>query len=1462
MSLRSLLTLIVGCSALALVAVEPAHGQWLSTKMFFDGGTLGTATDYGVGANWGKAPLATGSANVVPAYQFQERALIGTDGQTHGALLSANVVLGPTNVTANVGGIYLAQRALNTIDGTFLYSEPAPGTMFGRLTITNNRSLTSRTTTTPGIGADGRVMVGVDGRGELILDNGNLTILSTSLQVGGEEYTDPNTGTLHRSLLSLRGDSDLILTGVSPAGFVNLDRDLRIEGPNVTWTQPGRLTLGSTNRYTAVITSPTAHSAMNTTNLAVVNGSINVEFSGAGSSGHAIGETWDLVHGTNGIAGTFNNLVGVNREVPVTGLTTPNPAGTGYRLQTAEGPGEFEKTLQLVYQAYAVLVVNRDTGQIKMTNPHGGHIDIDAYTIRSARGSMTPGSFTGIHGVTPTPPDTGWVFPANNTVNAITEIKTPDFTPPNVNDDSFDLFDDPNMSLGNGFSKTAVAANVANFGNSGEDLIFEYTGPNGDLLQGLVTYEGTKFHNNLVLRVNPTTGNAFLKNDSQETLTFDGYEILSTTSSLNWNTFTGLGGSWEKSPAQTPTAEDSLTNTNPIGSTTLAPGASLAIGDIGAFTTQAQQDGLSMNFILKVGLESAGITPGDFDEDGDVDGEDFLLWQVNPGVGDLADWELNYGTENAPPGPETEFRPGSILFDNTAGLPAAIPVPEPCAALLMLLGMTAVTGRRRRTATECQSQANLVTNQRQLVEVGASTMARRLGVCVALLATMCVVLASAAPAAAVTGGATMTNIRFALPGPVGEKVVAFDPNGVPIPGIIPGWTFGGPGMETFSDPNGPGDSGTEGSGATNPDNELLLSTLDGLVWQTSATPFFPASQLPSTQQYVFSFTAREVFTIGVIDPNDGSFAVAPAGHNRLSGRITYGDARNTLLTFSHILTGTDTAYQIVLPYNSAAVVPAFGQKIGIEFDNTSIEWNTDPNNDDPNNQFTVAHAWNHVDDVILEITGVLNGDLNGNGTIGLDDYAIIRDNQRVAADYLAQGDLVRDGIVDLKDFRAWTLLPGVISSGVLERLAQTPEPTSLALAAMVGAIMLGAGRHGRKITLLIVVCAVLSISSSASAELLLYDPFLLGTDPNNGNPAAGEYNLGSLAVTSEDGGSTGNQAPIVGGDPNFFDPVWKRPNDPVGTGFVQAQGLSFLGAPAAGGSMRADAGPDTRIGRYLKDPWTSATTGTRYISFLANFGGDGTGVGHRMIEFWGEGGTVGDDGSAVLRIGYGGYNGPPNAGNPQIARMFMDQNPGSPASANKPIIDGSPASFAEDAKTHLIVVKLTLSDVNLRDRISLYLNPTDAQEEPVIPSAELVNVNFTLGAIGGMVNFGAYGGNFPAMDELRVATTFTEAMPDLPLKGDCCGDPNGPDPNVPDDFVDIHDYNAIFANLNLTGVQSWQGDVNGDGDVTIADYRIWKDNRTDLGGPLAGGLGNVPEPSAIALSLLGALAFGCARRRK
>ena len=56
------------------------------------------------------------------------------------------------------------------------------------------------------------------------------------------------------------------------------------------------------------------------------------------------------------------------------------------------------------------------------------------------------------------------------------------------------------------------------------------------------------------------------------------------------------------------------------------------------------------------------VMPGDFTQDAQVDGRDFLAWQRNPGVGNLADWQANYGT---------------FITSTTTG------IPEPSAVILV-----------------------------------------------------------------------------------------------------------------------------------------------------------------------------------------------------------------------------------------------------------------------------------------------------------------------------------------------------------------------------------------------------------------------------------------------------------------------------------------------------------------------------------------------------------------------------------------------------------------------------------------------------------------------------------------------------------------------------------------------------------------------------------------------------------
>lgn len=94
----------------------------------------------------------------------------------------------------------------------------------------------------------------------------------------------------------------------------------------------------------------------------------------------------------------------------------------------------------------------------------------------------------------------------------------------------------------------------------------------------------------------------------------------------------------------------------------------IQVDDAGELFLLSKSDGM-----IRYIVEAFG--EGDFNFDGSVDGRDFLAWQRDPSVGDLADWQAAYGTGEA----------------------ALAVVPEPSAALaaILLFGMVAC-GRLRR----------------------------------------------------------------------------------------------------------------------------------------------------------------------------------------------------------------------------------------------------------------------------------------------------------------------------------------------------------------------------------------------------------------------------------------------------------------------------------------------------------------------------------------------------------------------------------------------------------------------------------------------------------------------------------------------------------------------------------------------------------------------------------------------
>jgi hypothetical protein len=219
----------------------------------------------------------------------------------------------------------------------------------------------------------------------------------------------------------------------------------------------------------------------------------------------------------------------------------------------------------------------------------------------------------------------------------------------------------------------------------------------------------------LKIIVNTTTGAVTLANDTGQGLDIDSYEIRSASNSLNpggWsslqeqdfegNGLPGTGNGWEEAGG---VGAHQLIESYLLGDSTIAQGAEVTLGNAFDFDrTGVQQD---LQFFYHLAGGGAFLTAGDvqyispvidadFDNDGDVDGRDFLRWQRGVGLSgsatnaqgdadgdldvdrqDLAAWESRFGTSG-----------------NAAASLSV--VPEPGGVGLVVLTLVALTGHGRR----------------------------------------------------------------------------------------------------------------------------------------------------------------------------------------------------------------------------------------------------------------------------------------------------------------------------------------------------------------------------------------------------------------------------------------------------------------------------------------------------------------------------------------------------------------------------------------------------------------------------------------------------------------------------------------------------------------------------------------------------------------------------------------------
>lgn len=219
----------------------------------------------------------------------------------------------------------------------------------------------------------------------------------------------------------------------------------------------------------------------------------------------------------------------------------------------------------------------------------------------------------------------------------------------------------------------------------------------------------------LTLEVNTVTGELTLKNSTATTFEIDAYTITSTTlaGDLNfagWNSLSdkvplvdpvdgpdadailgnGVGETWDEAPGS---SDKVLAERFLLGSSIFDTDRAISLGN--AFKIGGDTNSLTFQYrnadngaIVSGDITLVSTGPnGDYDNDGDVDGRDFLIWQRGQSPsplssGELAAWRNNYGT-------------GSLA--------AVQAVPEPVLLWLLLPVVIALAPRQREKRTNRSS---------------------------------------------------------------------------------------------------------------------------------------------------------------------------------------------------------------------------------------------------------------------------------------------------------------------------------------------------------------------------------------------------------------------------------------------------------------------------------------------------------------------------------------------------------------------------------------------------------------------------------------------------------------------------------------------------------------------------------------------------------------------------------------
>lgn len=518
--------------------------------------------------------------------------------------------------------------------GTAVISDTPPSP--GGLTVSDGSTLeitgTGSLTTTATNVVDGDITIGAGGTpGTLTVASGGQLSVAGNLALFGNPT----------SLIEIAGSASVTVNGAA-----DFNQPYRVIGPDAT-ISINTLEMEDFGgaEYQPVITAGT-HSVINVASTLTLAGALAADLSGAPSI--TPGTTWNLFEAATvvgGFSSTSDSSGSLARGLTIESQVISNPANAGAT-----------SLVQMVVGQELYLEIGSN-GEATIKGPSETPIAIDGYSISSQSGYLdaSDGAWNSLADQPSSPSLPGDWIEVGSSATQLSELQA--VTTTGVTATS-------SLSLGNPFTPAPVA-----LGQDVKELTFTYYLPSGEAVEGEVYYEDElSVANNLVLVVDPSTGESQIRNASGFIAEIEGYAIKTDEGSLDTAGWNSLFDQSESGWIEVSATGNELSELDANTATTLSSQATLGMGDLFAAAIPedltfeyllAGDSVLTSGLVVFASLEAVNL-PGDFNGDGVVDAADYTVWRDNlsssesvlngngdgSGTVDVADytlWKQNFG---------------------------------------------------------------------------------------------------------------------------------------------------------------------------------------------------------------------------------------------------------------------------------------------------------------------------------------------------------------------------------------------------------------------------------------------------------------------------------------------------------------------------------------------------------------------------------------------------------------------------------------------------------------------------------------------------------------------------------------------------------------------------------------------------------------------------------------------------